>query len=223
MGEREAERWREFYWAAVLEEDSNHIPERLDTAHAAIKARLKVLPHGLDDLKEMREIDTSLRRLARLRRRVSRRQPPTRIAVDQKPLTASASPPPHEASSNALMVIDLSSWNGRLTVVAGGLLCTALLALLNFLLKSNSALEFLPFIGLASIVLIGLRLGALAGVMGSVIAALILAVLVPPAGRFAIKDAALRESILWMVLGGVALSYLLLPFHSSRARGSKPV
>ena len=54
MGEREAERWREFYWAAVLEEDSNHIPERLDTAHAAIKARLKVLPHGLDDLKEMR-------------------------------------------------------------------------------------------------------------------------------------------------------------------------
>jgi hypothetical protein len=211
MGEEEAKRWREFYWAALLEVDSTQKSERIDIAHAAIKNRLQVLPHGLDDIKEMKEINFALRRLAKLRRKVSRRQK----AALARTLAHEFSP------ENALLVIDLSNWRTALTLLSGALLGTSLSVLVSFLIKSNNALDLLPFAGLASVVLIGMRLGALAGVMGSLLVAVVFAYAVPPAGHFAVKDAVLRESIAWMALGGIALSYLLLPFRAHKGRDAR--
>ena len=66
--------WQELYLSAQCEEDVNSTLKLIDLAFEAIKLRLEVLPNGLTDLQEMKEIKVALGQLSRLRDRTLRRR-----------------------------------------------------------------------------------------------------------------------------------------------------
>ena len=69
-----------------------------------------------------------------------------------------------------------------------------------------------PVAFLVIIVLVAVRCGATAGVLGSAISALIFACfLYQPVGNVSVQDPAARMNLAWLVLGGLACSYLLAP------------
>ena len=61
--------WRELYLLAVREEDPETALKSVQVALTSIRTRLDVLPTGLGDLEEMREIKASLRHLRSLHKR----------------------------------------------------------------------------------------------------------------------------------------------------------
>ncbi len=62
------------------------------------------------------------------------------------------------------------------------------------------------------LVLVSLIFGTMAGVLGSICSAFIFAYLLcPPLRSVSIESQAARQSLSWMVLGGIAIPYLLLP------------
>lgn len=69
------------------------------------------------------------------------------------------------------------------------------------------------------VVLYGLarRYGVVVAVAGSLLSAFVFAhFLFDPTGSWHVEDAAARTSLLWMVVGAVVLSYLLIPPSSER-------
>ncbi len=75
-----------------------------------------------------------------------------------------------------------------------------------------------PLAFVAVIVTLALRYGTAVGVFGSVAAALIFALLLfEPLHKFQVQSAAARANIGWMLLAGIALSYLLAgPPHTPK-------
>lgn len=69
------------------------------------------------------------------------------------------------------------------------------------------------------VALVALRCGVIAGVMGSAVGAFILAVfLYQPLGSPIIANKDARTNLSWLILGGLAFSYLL----GQRSGGSEP-
>jgi hypothetical protein len=66
--------WRELYLSAMREEDPTATLKLVNLAFDSIKDRLDVLPNGLADLQEMREIKVALGQLLKLRRRTLRQR-----------------------------------------------------------------------------------------------------------------------------------------------------
>jgi K+-sensing histidine kinase KdpD len=59
------------------------------------------------------------------------------------------------------------------------------------------------------------RYGVAAGVIGSLVCAFVFAhFLFDPTGSWHVQDEVARRNLLWMVLGAVAMSYLLVPPQS---------
>lgn len=78
---------------------------------------------------------------------------------------------------------------------------------------------FLPLWFIAVLVVLGLRYGIAVGVIGSLLSAAIFATtLFSPVGSFRISDQVARQNLAWMVLAGVALSYLFAPSDSARRK-----
>ncbi len=78
---------------------------------------------------------------------------------------------------------------------------------------------FLPLWFVAVLVVLGLRYGIAVGVIGSLLSAAIFAtILFSPVGSFRVTDHAARQNLAWMVLGGVALSYLFAPSDSAHKK-----
>jgi K+-sensing histidine kinase KdpD len=76
---------------------------------------------------------------------------------------------------------------------------------------------FLPLWFVAVLVVLALRYGIAVGVIGSLLSAAIFATtLFKPVGSLWISDLAARQNLAWMVLAGVALSYLFAPSDSAR-------
>jgi K+-sensing histidine kinase KdpD len=74
----------------------------------------------------------------------------------------------------------------------------------------------LPLWFVAVLVVLGMRYGMAVGIIGSLLSAVIFAhMLFAPLGSFRIGDEAARQNLAWMVLGGIALSYLLAPSDSA--------
>jgi hypothetical protein len=68
-------------------------------------------------------------------------------------------------------------------------------------------------------VVLGLRYGIAVGVIGSLLSAAIFAtMLFSPVGSFRVTDHAARQNLAWMVLGGIALSYLFAPSDSAQKK-----
>jgi K+-sensing histidine kinase KdpD len=73
----------------------------------------------------------------------------------------------------------------------------------------------LPLWFVAVLFLLALRYGMAVGVFGSLISAAIFAyVLFHPVGSWRIDSQIARQNLAWMILGGVALSYLFAPSNS---------
>ena len=86
------------------------------------------------------------------------------------------------------------------------------------LFSSHSSRAVVPLAFVAVILALALRYGAAVGFFGSVAAALIFSLfLFEPLHKFDIQSAAARANIGWMLLAGIALSYLLAgPPHTPK-------
>ncbi len=103
-------------------------------------------------------------------------------------------PVPRKAISTLTAVMVLAA--------AAGLACLAL--------ATSSTRTLVPAVFVVAVVLVALRFGALAGILGSLAGAVIFAHwLYPPLGSLRIQDAAARDHLGWMLLAGISLSYLL--------------
>jgi len=77
----------------------------------------------------------------------------------------------------------------------------------------------IPLLFIAVLFVLGLRYGIAVGVIGSLLSAAIFATtLFSPVGSFRIRDQAARQNLAWMVLAGVALSYLFGPSDSAHKK-----
>ncbi|MEO8726454.1 MAG: hypothetical protein ABI383_10065 [Acidobacteriaceae bacterium] len=92
-----------------------------------------------------------------------------------------------------------------------GLLLTASAALFCSITLYNSSWKFLlPLVFVGFVLLVAYRFGRLTGVLGTVAAAAIFATcLYLPYGNLHVASLKGRESLNWMLLGGISLSFLL--------------
>lgn len=104
-----------------------------------------------------------------------------------------------------------------LDTTIGVLLCLTAAALLGALFASSRISALLPFFCLAVVLAAAIRFGALTGVLGSALSALLLAYFIfSPQHSLHVSDASARANLSWLLLGGTALSFLLAPRSRSR-------
>ncbi len=88
-------------------------------------------------------------------------------------------------------------------------LCSAMSAALCFTLRHSAIENAVPLLLIPIVVWVALRFGVLAGVLGTVVSALIFAMyLFPPLHHAAVSDPHQKNSLGWLLLGGIALSGL---------------
>lgn len=98
----------------------------------------------------------------------------------------------------------------RVVSALGVLICAWSAALLSFLLHGTTSRAIVPVVFLGIVVLVSIRFGISAGVLGSAAAALIFATfLYAPLGSPQVANKGARANIGWLVLGGITISYLL--------------
>ena len=87
------------------------------------------------------------------------------------------------------------------------------------LFASHDAKVLVPLGFIAVLAVLGLRYGIAVGVIGSLLSAAIFATtLFSPVGSLRISDQAARQNVAWMVLAGIALSYLYAPSDSEQRK-----
>jgi Domain of unknown function (DUF4118) len=92
----------------------------------------------------------------------------------------------------------------------GAACCTLAAACLTPLFSGTSLDSFLPFIFLLVIIYVALRFGDIAGVVGTVFAALIFEIfLFRPTYSFAIESSSARYHLMFMIILGICLSELV--------------
>jgi K+-sensing histidine kinase KdpD len=104
----------------------------------------------------------------------------------------------------------------RLISTATGLaICAAAAGVASRLFAQSAWRSLVPLVFVLVLVALAAIYGTAVGVLGSVLSALIFSYwLYAPVGLH-VADAAARSSLAWMIVGGVALSYLLGPgFHN---------
>ena len=90
------------------------------------------------------------------------------------------------------------------------LICGVAAALLSWFFKSSASRALVPLVCLVFIVIVAIRYGARSGIIGSILATIVFCfALFPPLGALRVDDQAERANVVWMLLGGVSLSYLL--------------
>ena len=90
-------------------------------------------------------------------------------------------------------------------------------ALVCILLHGRQVGTAIPLAFLAIVILVAIRFGTAAGVLGSAISAMIFAFfLYQPTGDLSVDNPAARISLAWLVLGGMACSYLIAPSGQQR-------
>ncbi len=88
------------------------------------------------------------------------------------------------------------------------------------LIHWEPAQEVIPIAFLAMVLGLGMLFGRTVGILGSIVGALVFAyALYRPLGSLSIRDPGARADVGWMLLAGVALSYLLLPSHHDHSPG----
>ncbi len=81
---------------------------------------------------------------------------------------------------------------------------------MSLVFHNRGAKIFVPIAFLAIILLVSIRCGVSAGVLGSAVSVLIFALfLFPPLGSPAVANKSARSNLAWLVLGGLTISYLL--------------
>jgi K+-sensing histidine kinase KdpD len=94
----------------------------------------------------------------------------------------------------------------------GVVICAWTAALLCYLFQGRQGGALAPLIFLPIVIIVAMRFGLPAGAIGSVLAAFIFAVfLYQPLGSVSVANRTARMNLAWLVLGGLACSYLLAP------------
>ena len=100
----------------------------------------------------------------------------------------------------------ISQWKWFLA----SLVCGIAAALLSWVFKSSASRALVPLVCLVFIVLVAIRYGARSGIIGSILATIVFCfALFPPVGAVRVDDVTERSNVVWMLLGGISLSYLL--------------
>src|SRR5439155_25848050 len=109
-------------------------------------------------------------------------------------------------------------WPTLGTAVCAAAACSLALAFDTSSFKTLLALLFLGFILLTATVF-----GNVAGMLGTILAAVIFAAfLFEPTFSLGVKDSAQRSNLIWMVVGGLAISELLGASPKNGQTRSKP-
>ncbi len=109
--------------------------------------------------------------------------------------------------------------------VAGLLLCAALALVVGLFAAPRTWRATVPLAFAVVIILLAARYGRSVALLGSVAAAAIFACLYHPVGSIRVDNHSEKSAIGWMLLGSIALSYLLLPGKPSggdHSHHSKP-
>ena len=94
----------------------------------------------------------------------------------------------------------------------GFLICCSAAFLTCFAFGDHASKAFLPIVFLAVVILIALRFGSLAGIVGSCAATGIFAVLLfPPIGSMEIENVHQRSNLGWFLVAGISTSFLFAP------------
>jgi K+-sensing histidine kinase KdpD len=97
-----------------------------------------------------------------------------------------------------------------LSALIGIALCAVTACLFVMFFEKSSLKAVVPLVFLLVILLTAIKFGSSAGILGTLSAALIFALLLfEPFLRLGIHNSAQRSNLIWMVVGGVALSELL--------------
>ena len=112
----------------------------------------------------------------------------------------------------------------RLKPVVGTVVCGTLAIAVSLLAQSKPGKSALPIWFLAAVMVIVLRFGSMAGVLGTIVSGIIFAVcLFDPLGRLAVHDAIQKNNLMWMVLLGLALSIFgRVPEKKPTSTGKEP-
>ncbi len=115
-----------------------------------------------------------------------------------------------------------TSWlrtSGR--IAYGSLLAIVTAGLIARAFAGSAHRLFIPVWFVAVVFVLALRYGPAVGVVGSLAAAWIFAhALFSPLGNWHVADNAARQSLAWMVLGGISLSYFFAPSRGKRTGNS---
>ena len=104
-------------------------------------------------------------------------------------------------------------------VALGTSLCTLLAVLASYLFARSSWRGLLPLAFVAVVLLLAKRFGVTVSLTGSLAAAVVFALMLfAPLRSPRIDDDTARMSLGWMIVGSVALSYLLYPSHAVSSR-----
>jgi len=99
-----------------------------------------------------------------------------------------------------------------LVTAMGVLICGWAAAMLCIFFRGRHAGTMVPIAFIAIVIVVAIRCGVAVGAIGSAISVVIFAVfLYQPLGSVAVDDPVARMNLAWLVLGGVALSYLFAP------------
>ena len=95
-----------------------------------------------------------------------------------------------------------------INALIGAILCAIVAAVLVFATRGSSLRTSVPLIFIAVIILVALRFGMLASVLGSLFATLLFAYfLFTPVGSFRVQKGQARTNLIWMLLIGVPVGY----------------
>jgi K+-sensing histidine kinase KdpD len=112
--------------------------------------------------------------------------------------------------------LETLKWTAR--TVWGLIICAALAIGSAYLFSTQPWIIFLPFLFVIVIVAVAARYGVMVGLLGSIVSAAIFAhLLFSPLHSLYVADNDARASLAWMVLGGIAIPYLVLPGLRSRS------
>ncbi len=113
--------------------------------------------------------------------------------------------------------LETLKWTARTTW--GLVICATLAVASAYLFSKQSWIIFLPILFVAVLVAVAMRYGVMVGILGSVMCAAIFAhLLFSPLHSLRVADDTARASLAWMVLGGVAIPYLVLPGLRGRSK-----
>jgi K+-sensing histidine kinase KdpD len=102
--------------------------------------------------------------------------------------------------------------SGTFRVLIGVVLALAASLISAHIFAATNARTAVPLWFILVLYVLAWRYGFGAGVIGSLLCALVFAYfLFDPTGSWHVQDAAARKSLLWMVVGTTAISYLLTP------------
>jgi K+-sensing histidine kinase KdpD len=115
----------------------------------------------------------------------------------------------HAILVSAVMI---QRFNKPIKVAMGTLLSAVFAALLTFLFHKSAIRGVLPLAFIIVLVLLSRQFGFAVSLAGSLSAAIVFSLfLFPPVGSAHVESDAARMNIAWMILGAVAVSYLLYP------------